>query len=105
MIELGFEYLSLRWNLLYVNIMSRRRFRVNPHYVASWMSRNSLDNNEKNYFSDLSDSNEFCTHIHLIRKHALNHLHNLVKWLSCVVHTFLDGVPDSIFLSFHVRVS
>ena len=27
---------------LYVLIMSRRRFRVNPHSIVAWMSRNSL---------------------------------------------------------------
>ena len=30
----------LEW--LYVIIMSRTRFRVNPHSIVAWMSRNSL---------------------------------------------------------------
>ena len=42
MIELRFEYLSVRCIWLYVLIMSRTRFRVNPHPIVAWMSRNSL---------------------------------------------------------------
>ena len=28
--------------LLYVLVMSSARFRVNPHFIIAWMSRNSL---------------------------------------------------------------
>ena len=42
MIELCYEYLSVRCILLYVLVMSRTRFRVNPHSIVVWMSRNSL---------------------------------------------------------------
>ena len=42
MIELCCEYLSVRCIWLYVFIMSRTRFRVNPHSIVAWMSRNSL---------------------------------------------------------------
>ena len=33
---------KLQINWLYVLIMSRRRFRENPHSIVAWMSRNSL---------------------------------------------------------------
>ena len=42
MIELCCEYLSVWCIWLYVLVMSRTRFRVNPHSIVSWMSRNSL---------------------------------------------------------------
>ena len=42
MMELYCEYLSVRCIWLYVLVMSRTRFRVNPHSIAAWMSRNSL---------------------------------------------------------------
>ena len=45
------------------------------------------------------------THNHLVRKRTLNHLAKLVKWLSCVVSTYLYGAFDCMFLSCHVRVS
>ena len=42
MIELCCEYLPVRCIWLYVFIMSRTSFRVNPHSTVVWMSRNSL---------------------------------------------------------------
>ena len=42
MIELCSEYLSLRCIRLYVLLMSRTRFTVNPHSIAAGMSRNYL---------------------------------------------------------------
>ena len=36
------EYLSAWCIWLYVLIMSRTRFRVNPHSIITWLSRNSL---------------------------------------------------------------
>ena len=42
MIELCCEHLSERWIWLYVLVMSRTHFRVNPHSIFAWMSRNSL---------------------------------------------------------------
>ena len=41
-IELCCQYLSVRCIWLYVLIMSRTRFRVNPRSIVAWMSRNSL---------------------------------------------------------------
>ena len=38
-----FKSTSYKFNpRLYVIIISRTRFRVNPHYIVAWMSRNSL---------------------------------------------------------------
>ena len=42
MIELCCEYLSVGFIWLYILIMSRTRFRVNPHSIVAWISRNSL---------------------------------------------------------------
>ena len=42
MIELCYENLSVRCIWLYVLIMSRTRFRVNPHSMVALMPRNSL---------------------------------------------------------------
>ena len=42
MIELCSQFLSVRCIWLCVLIMSRMRFRVNPHSIDTWMSRNSL---------------------------------------------------------------
>ena len=42
MIELFFEYLSVRCIWLYVIIMSCTQFRVHPHSIFAWIWRNSL---------------------------------------------------------------
>ena len=42
MIELCCEYLSALSIWLYVIIMSRMRFRVNPHSMVAWMLGNSM---------------------------------------------------------------
>ena len=44
MIELCSEYLSVSCIWLYVLVMSRTRFRVNPHSIVVWTSRNFLLN-------------------------------------------------------------
>ena len=41
-IEMCCEYLSVRCIWLHVLIMSRMRFRVYPHSIVTWISRNSL---------------------------------------------------------------
>ena len=91
-------------NPLYVLIMSRTRFRVNPHSIVAWMSRNSLLEAGAKFWN-LSDCNWTRTHNHLVHKRTLNHLAKLAKWLSCVVSTYLYGAIDCMFLSCHVRVS
>ena len=67
--------------------MSRTCFRVNSPSIVAWMSRNSLTRNL------------------LVCKRKLNRLAKLVKWLSCVVSTYLFGAFDCMFLLCHVRVS
>ena len=52
--------------LRYVLIMSHTRFRVNPHSIVSWMSRNEI--------RSLSDCNWTRTHNHLVHKRTLNYL-------------------------------
>ena len=41
-IEVFPQYLSVPCNWLYILVMSRNRFKVNPHSRVGWMSRNSL---------------------------------------------------------------
>ena len=41
-ILLCFECLSVRWILMYILGMSRTHFRVDPHSIFAWISRNSL---------------------------------------------------------------
>ena len=53
----------------------------------------------------LSDYSWTRTHSHLVHKRTLNHLAKSVKWLSCVVGTFLYGAFDCIFLSCYLGVS
>ena len=67
MIELYCESLSVRCIWLYVLITSRTYFRVNPHSIATWLSR-------KSFFKTgaISDCNRTRTHNHLVRKQILN---------------------------------
>ena len=53
----------------------------------------------------LSDSNGIRTHSHLVRKSILNHLSKPVKWLSCVLSTYLYVAFDCMLFSCYVRVS
>ena len=53
----------------------------------------------------LSGCNWTRTQNHLVLKGTLNHLAKLVKWLSCVLSTYLYGAFDCMFLSCHVRIS
>ena len=53
----------------------------------------------------LSDCNWTRTQYHLVRKRTLNNLAKLVKWLSCVLSTYLYGAFDCMFLPCHVGVS
>ena len=44
--------------------------------------------------TNLCDSNEIRTHNHLVHKWTLNHLAKLVKWLSCVLSTYMYAALD-----------
>ena len=57
------------------------------------------------HISSLSDCNGTKIPNHLVCKQTLNHLAKLVKWLNCVVSTYLYNTFDCMFLSCHVRVS
>ena len=72
----GWVKVSALW--LYVLIMWRTRFRVNPHSIVAWMSSNFLLEADVK-----SDCNWTRTHNHLVHKRTLNHLAKLAfKWLS-----------------------
>ena len=72
MIELCCEYLSVRCIWLYVIIMSRSSFRVNPHSIVCLNVKELLARSRRHIWS-LSDSNVIRTHNNLIRKETLNH--------------------------------
>ena len=59
--------------------MSRTRFRVNPHSIVAWMSRNSL------LEAGMED--------HLGRKQALNHLAQPI-WLKQFGHMAVRSFPS-----------
>ena len=82
MIELCCVYFSKQCIWLYVHIMSRTCFRVNPHSRVAWMTRNSLLKNMYDIWS-LSDCNGTRIQNHLVRKRTPNHLTKQAKWLSC----------------------
>ena len=73
---------------LYVIIMSRTSFRVNPHSIVCLNVKERFSRNRHHIWSFLSDSNNIPNHNHLVRKRTLNHLAklvfkvSLVKWLS-----------------------
>ena len=76
-------------------IMSRTSFRVNPHSIVCLNVKERLARSRRNIWS-ISDSNVIWTYNHLVRKRTLDHLPKLVKWLSCVVSTYLYGAFDCI---------
>ena len=73
MIELCCEYLSARCIWLYVIIMSRTSFRVNPHSIVCLNVKELLARSSSHIW-DLSDNNVIRTHNHLVGKRTLNHL-------------------------------
>ena len=77
---------SLLW--LYVIILSRTNFRVNPHSIVC-LNVNELFARSRGHIWSLSDSNGIRTHSHLVCKRTLNYLAKLAKWLSCVVSNYL----------------
>ena len=83
MIELCCEYLFVRCLWLYVIIMSRTSFSVNPHSIVCLNVKELLAGSRHHIWS-LSDGNLIRTHNHLVRKRTLNYLANLAKWLSCL---------------------
>ena len=86
---------------LYVLIMSCMHFRVNPHSIVAWMSRNSLlKTGVKSEV--LSDCNRTQTHNHLLHKWTLDHLAKLAfinDW--AVLWVFISMVHLTV-CSYHV---
>ena len=73
---------------LYVLIMSRTRFRVNPHSIVALNFKELLARNRREIWS-LSDCNGTRTNNHLIRTRTLNHL---AIWLNGWVFVYeLNG--------------
>ena len=67
MIELCYEYLFVRCIWLYVIVMSRTRFRVNPHSLLC-LNVKELVARSRHHIWSFSDSNVISTHSHLVRK-------------------------------------
>ena len=78
MIELHCGYLSVLCIWVYVIIMSRTSFRVNPHSIV-YLNVKELFARSMRPIWGLSDSNETRIHNHLVRKPTLNHLAKLAK--------------------------
>ena len=104
MIELRFEYISLRCTWLCLLIMSSTPFRVNPPYIATRMTMNSLIKKRCNIGS-LNDCNGTQTSNNLIWKQSLDHLAKRAKRLSSVLNTYLYGPFHWVLLFDHVCVS
>ena len=66
---------------LYVIIMSRTSFRVNPHSIVCLNVKEHLARSRR-HISSLSDSNGIRTHNHLVHKRTINHLAKLANELS-----------------------
>ena len=78
MIKLCCKYLSVGCIGVYVIIMSRTSFRVNPHTTVC-LNVEELHARSRSHISSLNDSNETRTHNHFVRKGTLNHLAKLAK--------------------------
>ena len=61
---------------IYVIVLSRTSFRVNPPSIVCLNGKELLSQNRRLIWS-LSDSNEIWTHNHLVRERKLNHLAKL----------------------------
>ena len=94
MIELCSECLSVQCIWLYVLVMSRTRFRVNPHSIYSCLNFKELLARSRRDIWAWRDCNWTRTRNHLVRKRTFNHLAKLAKWLSCVLSTYLYGAFD-----------
>ena len=64
--------------MLYVIIMSRTSFRVNPHSIVCLNVKELLARSRRHIWS-LSDSNGIRAHSHLVRKWTFNHLPKLAN--------------------------
>ena len=104
MVELRCENLSVWCIWLYVFIISRTSFRVNPHSIVGLNVKELLAQGRQHVWS-LSDRNEIGTHNYLVRKRTRKHLAKLTKWFSCILSTSLHGTCDCTLLSRQVRVS
>ena len=85
-------------------IMSCKSFRVNPHSIVCLNVKELLAWSRCHIWS-LSDSNVIRIHNHFVHKQTLNHLAKLVKWLGCVLSTYLYRAFDCMLLLGHVWVS
>ena len=65
LVHLTFYKKYKRKLLLHVLIMLHTRFRVNPHSIVAWMSKNEI--------WSLSDCNWTRSHNHLVQRRTLNH--------------------------------
>ena len=78
MTKLRCEYLSIRYIWLYVIIISRTSFRVNPHSIVCLDIKKFIATS-KRYIWRLSDSNKIRIHNYVVCKHTVNHLAKLEK--------------------------
>ena len=79
MIELSCENLHVRCIRLYVILISRTSFGVNPQSIVFLNVKELLARCRRHIWS-LNNSDEIRTDNHLVRNRTLNHLANLAKW-------------------------
>ena len=68
---------------LYVLVMSRTSFRVNPHSIVC-LNVKELLTRSRHLIWSLSDSNDIQTHNHIVHKRTLNHLAKLASLAKCL---------------------
>ena len=81
---------------LYVIIMSRTSFRLNPRFIVCLNVKELLAQSRCDIWN-LSDRNRNRTPNHLVCKRTLSHLAKLTKWFSCFVSTYLHSRHSSVF--------
>ena len=104
MIDMRYEYLYLQCISLYVFVMSRTNFRLNPQSIVVWkFSLSLLEKGAKSEVYATAIILEL-TIILRVNEHSTNWPKG-TKWLGCDVSTYLYNAFDCTFLSCHVRIS
>ena len=99
MIKLCYEYLPVRCIWLYVMIMSRTIFRVNPHSIVCLNVKKFLAR-YKSHIWTLSDINGIWTHNHLVCKRKLR----MAKWLSQMIDFIIKTYKSFYYSNYFHKV-
>ena len=99
MIKLCYEYLSVRRIWLYVMIMSRTIFRVNPHSIVCLNVKKFLAR-YRSHILTLSDINGIWTQNHLVCKRKLR----MAKWLSQMIDFIIKTYKSFYYSNYFHKV-